>query len=72
MQGGKRMSNFIVLTSQYGNKVVINSNNIIFIDDDEENEKVIGSRLTLLNRNTVWVRERPCEILDKIKENENG
>lgn len=61
------MDKFIVLTSQYGNKIVINSDNIIFIDDDKENEKVIGSRLTLLNRNTVWVREKPCEILDKIK-----
>lgn len=66
------MSNFIVLTSQYGNERVVNLDDIILIDVDKENEKVIGSQLTLLDKNIVWVRERPCEILDKIKENENG
>lgn len=61
------MSNFIVLTSQYGNERLINLDNIICIDADKENEKVIGSRLTSLDKNILWVSERPCEILDKIK-----
>lgn len=61
------MSNFIVLTSQYGDEVVVNSDNIILIDVDKENEKVVGSRLTLLDKNRVWVRDRLDQILDKIK-----
>lgn len=61
------MINFIRLTSQYSGEVVVNINKIVRINDDKENEKIIGSRLTFSDGQVVFVDETMDEILNKIK-----
>lgn len=62
------MTNFIRLTDQYGDEIVVGVDKIVCIRDYKVDEKIIGSRLNLSDGHGVFVNETMNEIIDKIKE----
>ena len=62
------MINFIKLTDQYGDEIVVGVDKIVCICDYKVDEKIIGGRLNLSDGHGVFVNETMNEIIDKIKE----